>query len=194
MGSQVSSCTNKHCLEDWRNRTEAEVGTYVPKDYQRFAVASIQKEYKKNIARVAAKNNSTNGTSVSELSSNHPFVAPSTHASVPDALAAELAIIPPMFLAQVSACTKKQCVEDWRNKTEAEVGTYVPKNYQRFALASIQKEYKKNLARVARAIASNSTKPTGAFLAATKLNSQPSTAFLLVAIALFALMSGFFVI
>merc|ERR1719356_1682659 len=180
---QVTSCSTDTCVKEWYKEKEADVKKFVPKDYQHFQLKAIEKEYKKNLARVATKNNSTNGLSTSD-----------DFAHVSDALAAKLAIVPPMLLAQVSACTTKQCVENWRNKTEAEIESVVPKDYQHFALASIQKAYKKNLARVAQANASNSTNSTGAFLAAAKANPQSFSSFQFVAIAFFALVPGFFVL
>jgi hypothetical protein len=181
--AEVTSCSTDTCVKEWYKEKKADVKKFVPKDYQHFQLKALEKEYNKNLARIATKNNSTNGLSTSD-----------DLAKVPDALAAKLAIVPPMLLAQVSACTTKQCVENWRDKTEAEIESVVPKDYQHFAVASIQKEYKKNLARVAQANASNSTNSTGAFLAATKATPQSFSGFLFVAIALFALVPGFFVL
>jgi Na+-translocating ferredoxin:NAD+ oxidoreductase RnfG subunit len=181
--AEVTSCSTDTCVKEWYKANEADVKKFVPKDYQHFQLKALEKEYNKNLARIATKNNSTNGLSTSD-----------DLAKVPDALAAKLAIVPPMLLAQVSACTTKQCVENWHDKTEAEIESVVPKDYQHFASASIQKAYKKNLARVAQANASNSTNSTGAFLAATKATPQSFSAFLFVAIALFALVPGFFVL
>jgi hypothetical protein len=180
---KVTSCSTDTCVKEWYKAKKAHIKKFVPKDYQHFQLKAIEKECQKNLARIAKKNNSTNSPSTSD-----------DLAKVPDALAAKLAIVPPMLLAQVSACTTKQCVENWRDKTEAEIESVVPKDYQHFAVASIQKEYKKNLARVAQANASNSTNSTGAFLAATKATPQSFSGFLFVAIALFALVPGFFVL
>merc|ERR1711959_525235 len=116
------ACSTRQCLDAWRAKKEADMKKYTPKEYQHFAMASIEKEYRKNRARIdeAAAANQTDSSSATNIDKSGQNV---------DLLAS----LPPAFLAEVGACSTRQCLEAWRAKKEANMKKDTPKEYQHYA-------------------------------------------------------------
>jgi hypothetical protein len=215
--AELTKCTTKKCVEEWRKKNEDAIKKYVPKDYQHFALAAIEKKCKQELARIEAAKIAKNATKATKNSTNTTNT--SARATLLSTLQttdeSELAVLTPIMLAKVASCSTKKCLEEWRNASIANIKKFVPKDYQRFPLASIEKEYKKNLARVEALKHSNvtssshATKPaeaagdkekalranvTGIFLAAGKPESRPSRALSITVVALLSLVAGSYAI
>jgi hypothetical protein len=137
--AEAQKCTTEVCLHAWRDACEDKIKAVVPKEYQQFPVASIEKEYQKDLARIKQAEAST-----------PPPVAKQS----PVDFAAIGALISPIVMAEAQKCTTEVCLRAWRDAQEDKIKTVVPKEYQQFPLASIEKEYENDLARIKQAEAS----------------------------------------
>jgi hypothetical protein len=70
-------------------KNKGDIKKYVPMDYQHFSLSSVENEFKKNLARIAAAKNATS--------------ASLAHASPADVFGH----LPPMVLTEVVACSTK---------------------------------------------------------------------------------------
>jgi hypothetical protein len=161
--AELTKCTTKKCVEEWRKKNEDGIKKYVPKDYQHFALAAIEKKCKQELARIEATKNATNTTNTSARATLLSTLQTTDES--------ELAVLTPIMLAKVASCSTKKCLEEWRNASITNIKKFVPKDYQRFPLASIEKEYKKNLARVEALKHSNVTSSSHATKPAEELKS-----------------------
>merc|ERR1712151_895817 len=147
--AEVTSCSTDTCVKEWYKEKEADVKKFVPKDYQHFQLKAIEKEYKENLARIAKKNNSTNGINAAPTTVPPTTMPPTTTQALPASPIEVFAAMPPMILAEVTSCSTDTCVKEWYKANEADVKKFVPKDYQHFQLKALEKEYNKNLARIA---------------------------------------------
>jgi hypothetical protein len=159
--AEVVACSTRQCLDAWRAKKEADMKKYTPKEYQHFAKASIEKEYRKNRARIeeAAAASKTDSSLATDNDKSGKIV---------DLLAS----LPPAFFAEVAACSTRQCLDAWRAKTEADMKKYTPSEYQHFAMTKIEKEYRKSRARIEDAAAANRTDSSSS-KAQPKLRGSP---------------------
>jgi hypothetical protein len=184
--AQARKCTNEKCLRAWRDATSKKVKDFVPKESQSTALQNIKKEYEKNLARLRAAEASTTPAPKST-----PAPAPkSTPAQPPPPLMAKAApvdaaaigaVISPVVMAQALKCTTEVCLRAWRDAHEDEIKANVPKDYQHFPLASIEKEYEKNLARIKQMEASTPTASPVATKKTPASTSQQAAAAILAA-------------
>eukprot|EP00928_Gymnodinium_smaydae_P030825 TRINITY_DN227_c1_g3_i1.p1 TRINITY_DN227_c1_g3~~TRINITY_DN227_c1_g3_i1.p1 ORF type:complete len:254 (-),score=47.32 TRINITY_DN227_c1_g3_i1:172-903(-) len=161
--ASASDCNTTKELDAWRKDQESNL-KYVPEAYRHFPMDRIEKEYKKNLARIEAASNETKADSAEQAS---------TEAGTPADSVAEPTPLFAVSLAGADACNTTKELDAWRKEQEGHL-KYVPEAYRHFPMDAIKKAYKKNLARI-EAASSNETKVDTADPDVASVETQPES-------------------
>merc|ERR1712054_756169 len=101
--AEADECTTKACLDKWKAEQEAYIKSSVPSAYQAFPLEDLEKEYKKDLAKIEQS------------------------ASIEAPKAAALFAVSPIALAEAHECTMKACLDKWKVEQEAYIKSSVPK-------------------------------------------------------------------
>eukprot|EP00928_Gymnodinium_smaydae_P027717 TRINITY_DN2133_c0_g1_i3.p1 TRINITY_DN2133_c0_g1~~TRINITY_DN2133_c0_g1_i3.p1 ORF type:complete len:298 (+),score=85.97 TRINITY_DN2133_c0_g1_i3:111-896(+) len=125
--SGADACNTTQELDAWRKEQEAHL-KYVPKEYRHFPMDSIEKAYKKNLARIAAANNETKADTEGDAAASDEASAAidlaATDTTQPRLLAA-LAVagisVPAMFAFLYRAFVAPASIPEYVQRPPAEV-------------------------------------------------------------------------
>ncbi|CAE8619440.1 unnamed protein product [Polarella glacialis] len=138
----AKDCKTVEELKAWKDGQVATTKEWIPKMFQKQPLDSIEKDYKSNMDRIE------NGTplkidpNAQGAQGSPSFLAAATPPAQSDPAPAVVEC------KQASECETKAQLTAWKKKQIDQLDKYVPKAYQKYSLAPIEAEYKKQLLRI----------------------------------------------